>query len=54
MTLFSYHSRSSTELPVYIEEISANYPYNKLNKIGTPGGIPTHAKLRLTEDRLLL
>ena len=52
MTLFSYYNRSSTELPGYIRdrcELSRG-----VNKIGTRGGIPTHAKLSLTEDRLLL
>ena len=41
MTLFSYHSRSSTELPVYIEEISANYLYNKLKLAHRVGFQPT-------------
>ena len=36
------------ELPGYIQ-VGANY----LRKIGGPGGIRTHTKLRLTEDRLL-
>ena len=52
MTLLSYGNRSGTELPAYIEEISANYLYK--DKIGTPGGIPTHAKLRFDRRQTIV